>query len=79
MGYVYKVKEVFDSIQGEGCMIGMPVTFIRLQGCNLACPWCDSKETWGQKTYTEYTAEQLAMQVNQETVVITGGEPTIQD
>ena len=42
----YPVVEQFDSIQGEGAMIGMPVTFIRLFGCNLTCPWCDSKETW---------------------------------
>lgn len=40
------VMEIFSSIQGEGMMIGMPVTFIRLAGCNLRCPWCDTKESW---------------------------------
>jgi organic radical activating enzyme len=44
----YPVVEIFDSIQGEGSMIGLPVTFIRLAGCNLTCPWCDSKETWNK-------------------------------
>lgn len=42
----FPVMEIFDSIQGEGSMIGMPVTFIRFAGCNLACPWCDTKESW---------------------------------
>lgn len=40
------VVELFHSIQGEGCMIGMPTTFIRLAGCDMKCAWCDSKETW---------------------------------
>lgn len=40
------VVEIFDSIQGEGSFIGIPATFIRFAGCNLACPFCDSKETW---------------------------------
>lgn len=42
----YPVMEVFSSIQGEGAMMGMPVTFVRLAGCNLNCPWCDTKESW---------------------------------
>ena len=40
------VMEIFSSIQGEGSMMGMPVTFIRLAGCNLRCPWCDTKDSW---------------------------------
>lgn len=40
------VIEIFQSIQGEGTMAGYPVTFVRLAGCNLACPWCDTKESW---------------------------------
>ena len=42
----YPVIEIFDSIQGEGAMMGIPVSFIRVAGCNLACPWCDTKESW---------------------------------
>ena len=38
----YPVVEIFESIQGEGSWMGRPVTFIRLGGCNLSCPWCDT-------------------------------------
>lgn len=40
------VNEVFASIQGEGSMAGTPAVFIRLQGCPVRCPWCDTKYTW---------------------------------
>lgn len=49
----YRVNEIFSSFQGEGTNMGKPCTFIRLQGCNLACPWCDSKNTWKGKAFYE--------------------------
>lgn len=38
--------EIFASIQGEGPSAGMPVVFLRLSRCNLACVWCDTAYTW---------------------------------
>ncbi len=38
--------EIFASLQGEGPSAGMPVAFIRLSRCNLACTWCDTAYTW---------------------------------
>jgi 7-carboxy-7-deazaguanine synthase len=40
------VNEIFDTIQGEAYYTGMPSTFVRLQGCPVGCPWCDTKHTW---------------------------------
>lgn len=42
----YGVNEIFKSIQGEGIWTGTPALFLRLQGCNHKCSWCDSKHTW---------------------------------
>lgn len=38
--------EIFASLQGEGPSAGMPVAFLRLSRCNLACVWCDTAYTW---------------------------------
>lgn len=76
-----KVIEIFESIQGEGHWMGTPVVFIRLARCNLHCPWCDTKESWGD-VGTEMTIDEIVKTVNTfgiKQVVITGGEPTIQE
>ena len=38
-----KINEIFYSIQGEGRHTGMPAVFVRLSGCSMGCPWCDTK------------------------------------
>ena len=43
---MYKVNEVFETIQGEASFTGCPSIFIRLQGCPVGCAWCDTKQTW---------------------------------
>ncbi|MGB2078774.1 MAG: 7-carboxy-7-deazaguanine synthase QueE [Vibrio sp.] len=43
---MYKLNEMFETIQGEGSFTGVPSVFIRLQGCNVGCAWCDTKQTW---------------------------------
>ncbi|MGE5708196.1 MAG: radical SAM protein, partial [Bacteroidota bacterium] len=42
----YSIHEVFTSIQGEGSLLGIPSTFVRLAGCNLRCEWCDTQFAW---------------------------------
>lgn len=76
-----KVIEIFESVQGEGLWMGVPVVFIRFAGCNLHCPWCDTKESWGN-VGTEMTISDIVKKVKElgpKHIVITGGEPTIQE
>lgn len=89
----YKVNEQFDSVQGEGLLIGRPSTFIRLQGCSVGCPWCDSgplaDELEGKRRTNGMTAntwgpggewkevEEIIDAIRYNHVIITGGEPTI--
>ncbi|SDI85010.1 7-carboxy-7-deazaguanine synthase [Ferrimonas sediminum] len=40
------VNELFETIQGEGQFTGVPAVFVRLQGCPVGCPWCDTRHTW---------------------------------
>ena len=43
---MYKLNEMFETIQGEGAFTGVPSVFIRLQECAVGCAWCDTKQTW---------------------------------
>ncbi|MDB9315931.1 7-carboxy-7-deazaguanine synthase QueE [Spirulina sp. CS-785/01] len=74
----YPIVETFHSLQGEGAWMGVSAFFIRLAGCDVHCPWCDTKESWPtqghpQQSITELT--QIAQEANPAMVVITGGEP----
>jgi 7-carboxy-7-deazaguanine synthase len=40
------VNDIYPCIQGEGVLAGTPMVLIRLHGCGVGCPWCDTKETW---------------------------------
>jgi organic radical activating enzyme len=43
-----QLLELFSSIQGEGMLAGVRQVFLRLQGCNLACGYCDTNESTGE-------------------------------
>ncbi len=80
-----QITECFTSIQGEGIHQGVPSHFIRLHGCSMKCPWCDSKYSWNE--YTTYTYNDILELFellkksywNVTNLVITGGEPFEQD
>ncbi|MBL4940631.1 MAG: 7-carboxy-7-deazaguanine synthase QueE [Colwellia sp.] len=55
----YKINELFETIQGEGSFTGQPSIFIRLQGCPVACSWCDTKHTWEIELGDEVTPEEV--------------------
>lgn len=70
---------VFLSVQGEGAMMGTPMIFIRLAGCNVGCPECDTDYSLHQEL-TKYDVCRLCLEygLNSEWIWITGGEPTDQ-
>jgi organic radical activating enzyme len=73
----YKINEIFASIQGEGHFTGYPATFIRFSGCNLSCPFCDTRHKSGKL----YSLNQIILKckrLNQRRVILTGGEPLLQ-
>lgn len=82
-----QVVEIFKSIQGEGTLIGAPMVFIRLWGCNMQCTWCDTTYAWAPefKDVTKrmvYTPEELATHLLEKYPDIkwfnfTGGEPSL--
>lgn len=75
---VYKIVEIFHSVQGEGVHAGIPHVFIRFGKCNLQCEWCDTDF----ETFDEMTAEQILSQVSQypsKRLILTGGEPMLND
>ena len=73
----YEIDEIFDSVQGEGYWLGTPATFIRFSGCNLRCSWCDTKNSWEKGT--KMNVESIIKEINKDIIILTGGEPTIQD
>jgi organic radical activating enzyme len=80
-----EVTEIFSSLQGEGKRCGVPATFVRLRRCNLACIWCDQKETWdvtdpGDSKFDLKHISEIREEVisnNNRLLVITGGEPLL--
>jgi 7-carboxy-7-deazaguanine synthase len=78
---VLRVVEVFKSIQGEGPFTGMYSVFVRLAGCNLRCPFCDTKYALDPRAGREVDVAKLAEEIigyEPALVVVTGGEPLLQ-
>ncbi|AFJ90646.1 7-carboxy-7-deazaguanine synthase QueE [Blattabacterium sp. (Blaberus giganteus)] len=78
----YPIKESFYSIQGEGHFYGIAAYFIRFEGCNIKCDWCDTKESWNIKKKDFVPIHKIIANINNykvKTVIITGGEPMMWD
>ena len=73
-----RISEIFYSIQGEGAYAGLPMAFVRFQGCPFRCTWCDSQYTWDFGEGEELSLEEVVGQIKtwpSERVCVTGGEP----
>ncbi|MCD7740169.1 MAG: 7-carboxy-7-deazaguanine synthase QueE [Candidatus Gastranaerophilales bacterium] len=70
------IKEIFESIQGEGPFIGINQLFIRFSKCNLNCKYCDTDFKTNLKLYSD---KELLDEINKypyvHSISLTGGEP----
>jgi len=76
-----RVTEVFASLQGEGPLCCRRALFVRLAGCNLRCPWCDTPYSLDPRAGRLLGLAELVERVEAEEpglVVFTGGEPLLQ-
>ena len=74
---VFRVNNIFYSLQGEGRNTGRAAVFIRFAGCNLRCSFCDTEFN----SYREMSDEDILTAIRDypsRFVVLTGGEPTLQ-
>jgi 7-carboxy-7-deazaguanine synthase len=74
-----RVSEIFRSLQGEGPSAGTPAHFLRLQGCDVGCRWCDTRYTWdpagGRPLALADAFAELRALGDAPLLVVTGGEP----
>ncbi len=77
-----QVHSIFPTIQGEGPFTGRRAVFVRLAGCNLQCPLCDTEYTAGRRGMSvPEILDEVAFSIMgtprdpNPLVVITGGEP----
>ena len=78
----YNLNEIFFSIQGEGSRAGMPCIFVRMQGCELRCSWCDTDYALkiGVRE-SELNGKEIINKIksfNCRYITFTGGEPLLQ-
>lgn len=78
--YPLAPQGVFRTIQGEGAMLGVPMTFIRLAGCSVGCAKCDTD----YRVHRRVQLDELVREACSVTAIggwvwITGGEPTDHD
>lgn len=76
------VNEIFCSIEGEGKRAGYPCVFVRFNGCNLRCSYCDTAYAQEECKGIEMSPKEIAIKVRSfgfDKVTLTGGEPLLQE
>ena len=74
---IYSVNEMFLSVEGEGIRTGLLSTFVRFNGCNLCCSYCDTlyaQDVQEPNMSLQEILESIAKLVV-DRVTLTGGEP----
>ena len=74
------IHEIFtQTVQGEGFWTGTPADFVRLFGCPVRCPWCDTGYADGGRAVRSQgvPVEEILERIVSPLVVVTGGEPFV--
>jgi len=75
-----EVHHIWDTIQGEGPHAGRPAVFVRLTGCNIQCPACDTEYTSERRLLSPDGVVEVVRGIRPSgLVVLTGGEPMRQN
>jgi organic radical activating enzyme len=75
--YIYKINEIFYSLQGEGFHSGTPAVFVRFSGCNLHCEFCDTQHQRGVMMSMQEIVDEVNKYPEAPLLVLTGGEPAL--
>ena len=83
-----EISEIFESIQGEGILVGVRQIFVRFARCNLSCTYCDTVKN--SELFFDYisnrrlrnpiSAEYVSSVIrsaNVHSISLTGGEPLL--
>ena len=74
---MYRINEIFQSLQGEGYFTGTSAVFIRFSGCNLQCSFCDTHHEDGIMMSLHQIIDEVKQFPAAKIIVLTGGEPSI--
>ena len=74
---MYRINEIFHSLQGEGFHTGTPAVFVRFSGCNLRCAFCDTQHQTGEMMSLQEIVDVVNKYPIAPLAVLTGGEPSL--
>lgn len=75
-----RIAEIYESVQGEGLLSGVPSVFVRASGCNLRCAYCDTPYASWTPEGDDLAVDEVVARIlaySSDHVVLTGGEPML--